>query len=295
VSLGKRILLIAAVLAAAIAGSATVTDAQGFRGRRVQVAPRAVFVGGYYADPFWFYDPWFGYGYQYPWGPYPPYRYYNLDPGGSVRLDVKPNEAEVYVDGYYAGVVDDFDGTFQRLRIAPGEHDIALYRDGYRAVHQKVYLTPNNTFRLKYRMERLGSGEQPESRPQPINPPPQQAGPQPPPIYPPQGRGPGGRRTQGPPPQGPPPQGPPPGAPRGADASAYGTLAIRVQPGDVEVLIDGETWHGPEREDRLIVDVAEGPHTVEIRKAGYRTYVTQVPVRRGETTPVNVSLRTQEE
>jgi len=83
-------------------------------------------------------------------------------------------------------------------------------------------------------------------------------------------------------------------APRGAEAAMYGSLAIRVQPGDAEILIDGEPWRGSER-DRLIVDVAEGSHTVEIRKAGYRTYMTQVNVRRGETTPVNVSLRSQDE
>ena len=84
-------------------------------------------------------------------------------------------------------------------------------------------------------------------------------------------------------------------APRPGDASMYGSLAIRVQPADAEILIDGETWRGPDSQDRLIVDVAEGPHTVEIRKAGYRTYVTQVNVRRGESTPLNVSLRAQED
>ncbi len=41
----------------------------------------------------------------------------------------------------------------------------------------------------------------------------------------------------------------------------------------------------------LVVDIAEGSHTIEIRKAGYRTYVTQVDIRRGQTTPINVSLR----
>ena len=43
-----------------------------------------------------------------------------------MRFDVKPNDASVYVDGYYAGVVDDFDGAFQRLRTAPGGHEIEL-------------------------------------------------------------------------------------------------------------------------------------------------------------------------
>ena len=54
------------------------------------------------------------------WYPYPPlypYRYHPMDNlRSAVRLEVTPKEAEVYVDGYYAGIVDDFNGTFQRLR-----------------------------------------------------------------------------------------------------------------------------------------------------------------------------------
>ena len=270
---------------------------------------RHVVVSGFYADPF--FDPW--YGPQ--WGPYPyPYRFANAD--SAVKLEVKPKEAEVYVDGYYAGIVDDFDGVFQRLRVPPGEHDIEIYLAGYRAVHQKVYLTPDNTFKIKYTMERLAAGEAPEPRPQPPAPPPdaQPAPGQPVPgqpyPMPPQGRGPGGRRmppqpgSQGP--QGPPPYPqapqqpqyppyPPPGAPGNAQPSEYGTLAIRVQPGGADILVDGELWHGPEGQDRLVIDVAEGQHTIEIRKSGYRTYVTGVEVRRGTTTPVNVSLRSQNE
>jgi PEGA domain len=87
---------------------------------------------------------------------------------------------------------------------------------------------------------------------------------------------------------------PPPGSdPRGAPQGAYGSLAVRVQPNDAEVSIDGEPWRAPGGQERLIVEVAEGSHTVEIRKNGYRTYVTQVEVRRGATTPLNVSLRSE--
>jgi hypothetical protein len=66
-----------------------------------------------------------------------------------------------------------------------------------------------------------------------------------------------------------------------------------VQPGDADVLVDGERWRGPAGQERLIIEVPEGRHTVEIQKSGFRTYVTEVDVRRGETTPLNVSLRTQ--
>src|SRR5438105_12866511 len=101
----------------------------------------------------------------------------------------------------------------------------------------------------------------------------------PPPGYPPPARGPQGRRG----PQGPPPpqqpMPPPQGAPRGAEPSASGSIAIRVQPGDAEILIDGEPWRGPDAQDRLVVEVAEGRHAIEVRKSGYRTYVTEVQVR----------------
>ncbi len=266
--------------------------------RRFYPRSHVVVVGGFY-DPFWFYDPWFGWGYPYGYAAYPPYpyRYYGYDNSASLRLDVKPKQAEVYVDGYYAGIVDDYDGIFQRLSVQPGEHEIELYLEGYRTARQKLYLTPRNTFKLKYTMERLQSGEQPEPRPEPINPPPSAAGGpgpgQPPmPGMPP--RGPVGRRM---PPNAPPMPMPGPGEERGARArsDAYGSISIRVQPGDADVLIDGERWNGPAGQERLTVDVPEGRHTIEIQKSGFRTYVTDVEVRSGQTTTLNVSLRSQDE
>jgi hypothetical protein len=87
------------------------------------------------------------------------------------------------------------------------------------------------------------------------------------------------------------PPGPPPGAPS-AESSRYGTLSIRVQPANAEVLIDGERWHGPAHDERLIVQVSEGPHRVEVQKDGYQRFSIEVQVRRGEAVPVNVSLLT---
>jgi hypothetical protein len=289
--------LFCGLAASVLVGSAATSEAQGIRHRGHVVSRVVVVGGGYYApywDPYLFADP-YGYQYPYPMRPYG-YGYRTYEPEASVRLEVKPKEAEVYVDGYYAGIVDDFDGTFQRLRVEPGEHEIELYLDGYRRVKQNVYLTPDNTFRIKYQMERLAAGEAPSPKPQPMEPPqgnqprvqpfpPMQQPPMPP------GRGPVGRRMP-PPPQQMPPQQQPPDNPRGGQGnSAYGTLAVKVQPSDAEISIDGENWRGPGGQDRLVVEVAEGSHTVEIRKAGYRTYVTQVDVRRGQTTPLNVSLR----
>ena len=98
-----------------------------------------------------------------------------------------------------------------------------------------------------------------------------------------------------PPQQGSDPRDSQPSDPRGGQAPAgYGTVAIRVQPVDAEVSIDGENWRGPGGADRLMIEIAEGSHTVESRKPGFRTYVTQVEVRRGETATLNVSLRSEQ-
>ena len=111
-------------------------------------------------------------------------------------------------------------------------------------------------------MDALKPGDPPD--PRPVTP----AAP-PPPLP--------GERRQGPPP---PPNG----------RSEFGAIAIRVQPRDAVVMIDGERWETPADNDRLIVQLPAGPHRVEIRKDGFGSYVSTVDVRRGDETTLNVSL-----
>lgn len=61
---------------------------------------------------------------------------------GSVRFDVTPKDAEVYADGYYAGLVDDFSGNTQRLLLTPGAHHIELRAKGYESVEFDVNVQP---------------------------------------------------------------------------------------------------------------------------------------------------------
>ena len=91
-------------------------------------------------------------------------RYY-YDNSASLQLQVTPRQTEVFVDGHFAGVVDDFDGTFQRLHVEPGEHELQLFLPGHKSVTQHVYVQPRSTFRVKYTMEPLGPGE-----PEPVRP-----------------------------------------------------------------------------------------------------------------------------
>ena len=92
----------------------------------------------------------------------PPYPY------ADVRTEVTPKQAQVYVDGYYAGVASDFDGVFKRLHLTPGGHAVTLYLEGYRTVTQDVYVRPDSTFKLNESMERLSAGETSEPPPLPV-------------------------------------------------------------------------------------------------------------------------------
>ena len=224
-----------------------------------------VFIGGY------FYDPYFG---PYPWWPRPavPYGYWPVyDNRAVLRVLATPEHAAVYVDGFYAGIVDDFNNYFQGLPLSPGGHEIVLYLPGFRTIHRRVYLGPGSTLKLHERMQPLGPGEasEPPTLAPPLPPPPDGS------YLPP--------RT--------PPRAPlPPSAPRHAPPiAALGTVNLRVQPATAEVFIDGERWESSDS-GRFEIQLAVGPHRVEVRAPGYRPYSGTITLAEGEPTPLNISL-----
>ena len=50
---------------------------------------------------------------------------------GTLRLDVSPAHADVYVDGVYAGRAQDFDGASARARMSTGDHRIEIRAEGF--------------------------------------------------------------------------------------------------------------------------------------------------------------------
>jgi hypothetical protein len=70
----------------------------------------------------------------------------------------------------------------------------------------------------------------------------------------------------------------------------FGAVSIRSRPANAEVRIDGERWVTPESDAPLVVQLAPGRHTIDIRARDFGPYSTIVDVRRGETIPLNVSL-----
>jgi hypothetical protein len=233
---------------------------------RVAVPPRrrGVVIGAsyrplYYSSlyrPYYsrFYNPYYYGGYSY-YGA--ANRHDRQD--SALRLQVSPRETEVFVDGYYAGTVNEYDGIFQRLRLEPGEYEMKLSLPGYRTVTQHLLLQPDKTLRIRHEMILLGPNDSPEPRPDAT-------------VESSTGdvSATDSRRLNG-------------------DAS-FGAIAVRVQPADADVLIDGERWEGTSDDEALVLEIAPGPHRVEVRKNGYRGYATEVDVQAGETAPINVSL-----
>ena len=81
-----------------------------------------------------------------------------------------------------------------------------------------------------------------------------------------------------------------PGDRRGPESNSFGTLTIRVQPGDAVVIIDGERWDSPEGGSRLTVQLSAGSHRVEVRKDGFKPYSSTIQIRPGEPQALNISL-----
>jgi hypothetical protein len=243
--------------------------------------PRVVVgVGwGYGYGPWGPYGAW-GYGYG-PWGPWGPWGgwgwggpccYYDYM-YASARIQVQPKQTEVFVDGYRAGIVDDFDGIFQRLNVWPGEHEITLYLEGYATERHQIYMAQGTTANLKGVLEKLPDGKISEPPPKPA------------PRQPPQ-EGQGGRGR----PANPPPQPEPPTVEIQQEAVRFGAVSIRIAPADAVIVIDEQTWTGPGADQRLNVQLASGRHHIEVRKDGFVTYAEDVLIRAGATLTLNVNL-----
>jgi hypothetical protein len=137
--------------------------------RRGAVVPSRIYpyayggfgLGYFYYDPFW--NPWgpWGGGWGGPWG-YPggAYGYYgggHRDDFGKVRLDVKgPRDAQVLVDGYYAGTLDDFDGAFQGLELESGTYRIEVESEGFEPLSFDTRVTDGRKITLHGALRRAG-------------------------------------------------------------------------------------------------------------------------------------------
>jgi hypothetical protein len=109
------------------------------------------FYGGVGPNPFYYGYNGYGYGYgpgiYAPYGGYPTYPYPHI--AGAVRLKIRPRDAQVFVDGHYAGLVNDFDGMFQSLKLEAGGHKIAVRMPGFEDLELDVHVQPGRTITLE--------------------------------------------------------------------------------------------------------------------------------------------------
>ena len=103
----------------------------------------------YVYRPSWSVGVYYGSDGYYPYG-YTPRAYYDPIPGrpyGGLRITDMPRDAQVFADGYYVGIVNDFDGIFQHLNLEAGPHHIEiLLPGGYDPpVACDVYIEPGRT------------------------------------------------------------------------------------------------------------------------------------------------------
>jgi hypothetical protein len=101
--------------------------------------------GGYYGYPGYAYR---GYGY-----PLPPagYDYGSGDADGGVKIQGAPPDAQVFADGYYVGIADDFDGALQHLNLTAGAHSIEIRMPGQPPVGFDVNVQPGRTVTIHVR------------------------------------------------------------------------------------------------------------------------------------------------
>ena len=87
--------------------------------------------------PGWYSPFWGGY-----WGPGPYYAYPNA---GEVKLDTKVKDAQVFINGAYAGTTKEN----KTMRLRPGSYNIEIREGGRSAFAEKVYVVAGKTVHLQ--------------------------------------------------------------------------------------------------------------------------------------------------
>jgi PEGA domain len=86
-------------------------------------------------------------GYGGYWGPYwgPAYYGYGYPAAGQIKLDTKVKNAEVFINGAFAGTTHDAKSMYLR----PGSYNIEIRELGTTKFVQQVYVVPGRTMHLR--------------------------------------------------------------------------------------------------------------------------------------------------
>jgi len=130
-----------------------------YYGPRPVIVPRVVYPRVVTVVPYqpYYYRPrfgpsiYYGAGGAYPYGYTPPGYYAPVAGGvyGGVRIVAASPDAQVFADGYYVGIADDFDAPFEHMNLEAGVHRIEVREPGYGAIAFDVSVQPGRTITLR--------------------------------------------------------------------------------------------------------------------------------------------------
>lgn len=277
------------------------SDHRGYRGNR---GGRHTAYRGYYYRPS-FYSAWYWPGYYWPGYTYGPYGVYDGPYGGyygsyfhpdagALDLDIRPEDASIYLDGELIGVADNYDGWPRYLWLREGTYHLVIYMDGFETLAKEVRIRPGEIIALKDRMQ-PGASKPPEE------------------LFAQVDRKVDERRTRRSPRTAPerpewrdrrPPREAPavperqwreraPKPPIAADQrSRPARLRFTVEPSDAVVYLDGRLLGSGEELERLHSDllVDPGSHRIDVTRPGYQSYALDVNVEAGESRDVTAEL-----
>jgi len=81
------------------------------------------------------------------------------DVTATLRLNIKPKRAAVFLDEKYVGHAGEFGGAFRSMKISPGKHRIRVELPGYRTFDTEVNLLADQETEVKTELK-IGSIEQ---------------------------------------------------------------------------------------------------------------------------------------
>ncbi|MCP3959641.1 MAG: PEGA domain-containing protein [bacterium] len=234
---------------------------------------------GHYGYGYYGYDPFYGYSpYYYGYSPYyygTPYfgtrTYYRANEYGSgggggsrygdgglggLDVDVRPDKAEVWIDGSYVGVADQYDGFPTYLWLEEGTYEIAFYLEGHETIFRQYTIYPGVIIDVDDRM-REGQSIHPEA-----------------PLLE-------------------PPPGSQSGLPTGPPAAwSVGRIVISASPPDAAIYLDGH-FVGTAQEVTSLTSgllVEPGDHVIEIVRPGFDTQSAPVSIEAGGRVDLQLGL-----
>jgi len=130
----------------------TAAEAHGRGGGRVVLRGGYGFGGGFgfypFFGPYW---AWAGPSYRTPGGV--DMNVAMMAGWGAVDMNVKPDRADVWVDGKYVGEARDLDGYPSYLWLEKGPHHIAVYKGGYKTFEDDIDVARGMKRELKLRLD----------------------------------------------------------------------------------------------------------------------------------------------